>query len=416
MDNIQENNEQSIIRTMNSWKEYRYLLLACTAVYLLSKMGNAYIAGIGVIIFSIIGLGRNRFMPISIWICVYFLNITIPGNLQLLLWGISFIPLYKTKFYFKDFALFVVATVFFSLSYYLGVNSDRTSLFMQIFAVVSYIMIFSEVSDESTAKLIFSSFIIAAGIVTFDTLMTLVMNPQMLAGQRLTYNNSVRALANILTLPLYLFGYSICANNSIYQKYKKSVITGTVVFSILLLLTYSRGNIIALVIVLGLVSLYLLPQRFNRVLVLLVIVMVGVMMIAVTETVNIEFLTNSDTATARVDIWSFYIEKVISGGWKRIVFGYGPGDIRRLFSGEYLSRYYAHSTFFDYFFSYGLIGVSIVLTMVLFSIREISKYKSIFNRGLLFLVIIMFIPFGTCQHLGFHVLIALAGTSLLNYD
>ena len=411
---------------MNSYKEMNrtktesifdskvYLVISVGIVYCLSLFTNVQISAIMTVLFALFGCTINKFLPLSIWISLYYLEVTMPGTWQIILWIICFFPMITKLIRLRDFLIILSSAALFFISYWLGYNPDLTSLIMQVFAIVTYLMVLSRLQNMENASLILSSFMLGGVLVLINVVFQIATNPSFLTMQRLTYNDSVRTLANLLTIPIYLLAYLIISNSSYFRRHRIFVLFSLFVFSAVLLLTYSRGNILALIVVLAFVSVKIMAKQSLKKSFFVLFGFLGfAAIIILTININTTFLFGTDTALGRFDIWKFYFSKLFEGGPIRVLFGFGPGDVRRVAGSSFFSRYYAHSSIFDYGFSYGFIGLAFILGLIVFSFKQLKGKNSFFNVGLLILTVLMFLPYGSCQHLGLHVLLALAATSLV---
>jgi hypothetical protein len=125
---------------------------------------------------------------------------------------------------------------------------------------------------------------------------------------------------------------------------------------------------------------------------------------------NVGLLTTNASMFGRLNIWSFYLEKLFDSGIHRILFGFGPGVSLRITEGTYLAGQYAHSSILDYVFTYGVCGGVIVINLITQALKRVKETKSILCGGLLVLCLLMFFPFGTCQLLSFHMMLALTSS------
>lgn len=91
-----------------------------------------------------------------------------------------------------------------------------------------------------------------------------------------------------------------------------------------------------------------------------------------------------DIMSARVYIWSLYINAFVNADLLNQVFGFGPGTWSKAF------ELYAHNTFVSYLYEYGIVGLSI-FTLLCLSI--VLQAVSVSEPGLRKLLLLSFIGF-----------------------
>ena len=93
-----------------------------------------------------------------------------------------------------------------------------------------------------------------------------------------------------------------------------------------------------------------------------------------------------DIMSARVYIWSLYINAFVNADLLNQVFGFGPGAWSKAFD------LYAHNTFVSYLYEYGVIGLSL---FILLCLSIVLQAVSISDQGLKKLLLLSFIGFLT---------------------
>ena len=92
----------------------------------------------------------------------------------------------------------------------------------------------------------------------------------------------------------------------------------------------------------------------------------------------------------RTTIWLYHFQQMEKKGLYRYLIGVGPGNIARI--GE-IERY-AHSTFLDFFFCYGLIGFVTMLYTQVRVFARIIKCRSVACAAMLVFAITMYLTHG----------------------
>ncbi len=93
-----------------------------------------------------------------------------------------------------------------------------------------------------------------------------------------------------------------------------------------------------------------------------------------------------DIMSARVYIWSLYINAFSNADLLNQVFGFGPGTWGRAFD------IYAHNTFVSYLYEYGVVGLSL---FILLCLSIVLQAISVSDKGLRKLLLLSFIGFLT---------------------
>ena len=362
----------------------------------------------------------DRGMPICMFICVDMMNVEQQDSIQaalLLLVGLvaisilvqesNKVPQYK-KLIPSTFLFGIMAV----LSFIAGYNSTIMYVIKSLYVFIIAIAIGFHFRGKNIKLLSFTflcSGLAVMGIVTYQLLSgTLQMEFDVETG-RLTYGEQVRTLSNALAFPIY---YSFIEYMQAIEKkeiLKKSYWIVIVLLGItLLLFTMSRGVIVAVGIALLYVYFGRLKNSGKLTSIFLLLLAALVIYYISTMDLNTEYMFNKvETLTGRDEIWGYYLGKVFNEGPLRVLFGFGPGDIKRLSVGTSFADAYEHSLFVGFFVSFGIIGFAYLLWFLYKVYRPLWRSKSQYDFGIFLMTILLFVPYGAALKPLFYYLIGL---------
>lgn len=377
---------------------YLVLYLAASAVltvsYFISPMLSAWLATAFVSAYVMLNTEDGTFFWIALSYFVYILSTTCFAiiSLVLLFKLLARLVLQGRRLSFSYVTAMVAATAVILISTRLGVHSNTISALMTISNVVLYFLLLSNYDSPRYIERVIEAFWVMAFLFIGITLLDIVRNGIDLR-ERLDFEDNVRDMANSIVVAVYFW---ICLK--IKKQYETSFgrsfrnLVG-VLSSGLLLLTLAKGPIFALVFA---VALYgILEKKIRKVGYFLIVMLAIIGILQVTGTVNfMRFLQRNYDLNGRTNIWLFYARKVFARGWKGILFGLGPGNVKRVAVGEYLGKYYAHSAVIDFFFSYGIVGMTMFVALVASIARKAFRAKNSIGLGLLSLSLLSYMVSG----------------------
>lgn len=403
-------NIQKSTKTPTDRRSFIWLVLACCIIFGLSNQINGPLIDGAILLFAAVGFAISVFLPMAIWLFVFTATIPIstPAEASLIL--LSTIPLLaKLKFPFpKLVGLCTVELVFF-VSYLLGYEPSYNYLILQLFSFLCYFIV-SKSRNSHLNWLLLDALLLAGFCMLTSVMVALVQNPRLVLMARLAYNEHVRVFSTALSFPAY---FLVVALFSTPKTMARIVVGSLLVLSMgMLWLTYSRGSLLAV----GISTLFfggIASKKMGMKSILAILCLGGIVWGAfVLFEVNQGQLLDSRTYFERLRIYSFYIGKVFETG--RFVQGFGSGPLTRIAP---LSDvvYYPHSAILDYFFSFGLMGLIVVGYIMVHSWRMASKSGNPALLGFWVLSVATFIPFGSCENLLFHVLLAMSQGPLFEF-
>lgn len=264
------------------------------------------------------------------------------------------------------------------LSYAIGYEPELIMFLIQIVAMTIFYCIWKTLYNYDVPILVFA-FLCSAFVVCGYIFMGGLEN-NLYAG-RLALGDDIKTLSFICAIPLSFYIYSYIAGCKIFANEKGWIARILSLFSVVILIgvlfmTLARGVFLAFGI--GTILLLLLSKKKSKSIYFLVITIVILFfVIQYAESLNlfrIERLMDTEqyeSGNGRTEIWTHYIDKLFQMGPQYVLFGIGPGNVARISTLEF----YAHSTILDYFFSYGLLGITTFLLVEIIVLRKLYKKK-----------------------------------------
>ncbi len=300
------------------------------------------------------------------------------------------------------FPLIIVIGLAF-LSYYFGIDSQFST--MAVF--FSSLLIFVQVLDSSVTPEEFFDYTVLATAIIVTILFLDALNGNLnLRFGRLAINDNIRDLADLVSIPAFLSWSLLFVGN----KRKALLLIIGIVSSFVLLLTVSKGALISTALGVFFVILASGKKTMlkNSLLLLLVVVPILIVVYRYSSTnlegFHLDRLTEEYNGfSGRTDIWSMYAGALFSNT-DTVLFGFGPGDIKRLL----YSDMYAHSLFLDMFFSYGVLMSAVWIVVLFLLARSIIKSGVSLALGLLVFTIFLYSTHGVVTAPMFYVLMALS--------
>ncbi len=359
-----------------------------------------------IILFEVVTAVINPFLCMAGTITVSLFSSSIfSGNMQAVL---SFIVLLSLFFHNLDMlrhfqnSLFMLAVIIIlPASYLLGVSPSLNIAILMLLCM-SRVLLMLNTPLEDNMGIVVMGFISLGVSTVMYFLVGLTRGLNFISYRRLSFEGDIKTVAVSVSFALMIILFCRLERKSVFSNFGNIFIDIVLVSSFLLimLLTVARGAIIG--ISAGLL-VFLLASRRGRFTFLIFIPIAIAVIAAASSFINMNnffikrlFLKDEITGfNGRTKIWGYYIRKIVNMGPLRILFGAGPGNISRIGT----TGRYAHSTFLDFFFSYGLAGF---VTLVICEIRLLIKTIKSGNPIALAITvssIVIFISHGTAANL-----------------
>ena len=303
------------------------------------------------------------------------------------------------------------------ISTMLGYKTSMISFYLVLIRLLMVMVI--TYYSRGSIKLFITGFVAGGLCVCLYTAYLFITGNAAVFGVSLAYGDGeaagqIKSLAIAAAVPAYYLIYNILCNKmGLVMKLFSTFIV--LVCVIVVVLTYSRGVLIALAVSSLLLLLFVLKER-NSVLKFAIIFIVFFLLYYILTRIGIneeKMFGHLAGANGRTDIWSFFLSKMQDGGFLRLMFGFGPGDSKRITDGSLFDGYYSHSAILDYFFSYGILGFVFICFLLWKTLKGLFVHKNVFGLGLIILTILMFSTHGTSTNIIFTGLISIClGISL----
>lgn len=409
--NLQQSEQSPLGRRSFVW-----LVLACCTLFWLAQQpnamepSNAMVIDWAILLFAAVGFAISVFLPMAIWLFVFTAVIPISTPAEAALMLLSTVPLlFKMKSTVPRLAGLCVAELVFVVSFLAGYEPSYTYLVVQLFSFFCFFTI-SEIRNSHLNRLLLWALVLAGGCMMTSVMISLVQNPSMVLSSRLAYNEHVRTFSTALSFPMY---FLVVVLFSAKKPAIKTLVASLLVLSLgMMWLTYSRGCLLAVGIAI-LVFWGAASRKMGMKSILAIACLGGIIAGAFTLfEVDQDTLLDSRSYFERLRIYSFYIREVFETG--RFMQGFGSGNLARVAPLSDLA-YYPHSAILDYFFSFGFMGVMVVGFILVKSWRAAEKSGNPALLGFWVLSVATFIPFGSCENLLFHVLLAMSQGPLFEF-
>ena len=367
-----------------------------------------------------VGACIDLFIPFCLWTSIEILNISFEVSLfalstQAIVILFSLLALYRnyrssSKVDFNLLAAFLSILLF---SYLLGQHSDWRRL-------ISVALLFLALFASGVMSLRGKQSLMIVSLLTVGTMVAIISYVSFLTGHmeyhkdvKMTFHDNIRRLANGVAFPLF-YSCSKVLDDIRKKRIASSLLWVLSMFLLgyLLLMSYSRGSILAMIVAVGAILLKLTFQNKNKTSILAVIVFLLIIIYAF-EHIQVESDTMFDDASSidRIDLWG-YIFGMLTASPIRALFGVGVVDMKELLHGSVFDDYYSHSLILDYLFCFGFIGFSIFITFLWRTFKRLWKGNE-YYWGLFVLAIMMYVSHGSTISIMFYAYMGLCyGASL----
>lgn len=319
---------------------------------------------------------------------------------------IYLIKTYSYKLFHKSgtyiFLIFTTST-FISLSYILGTAPNINTLILFVLCLWLFFIVSNlPISISHIYKYSLFTFAIVASIM----LISFLQNNILIISGRLAINDNIRELADVIAIPIF-FSLAILITQKCSLSQKIILIIVSLISIFILLATVSKGAIISTITAVAIVYLLSSKNIASRLFFLIIIVFiiyVEFSYIANMDMFRLERLAEQDEGfSGRTDIWSTYYT-LMSQNTTTLLFGFGPGDIKRLG----VMEYYSHSLFLDILFSYGVLLSSIFLIGLIRLFLSIVKSRNVLSLGLFIFTCLLYTTHGVSTNSLFYILLGIS--------
>lgn len=363
-----------------------------------------------------LGFFLDRILPICIYVPATMFNIEF-GMLEYIVLGILIISCFvaysetEKSEKRKNWTSFFFACFFIFVSTYFGYKSNPVTAVVTIITMF-YFFCYCSIFRGERAKLVEFSFFATGVVMTLFVLRQIISgSATYLWGTRLTFEESVRTLANAVAFTIY---YAFCRlaitkneNDTLISKLFYLVIFAAGAY--VLFMTYSRGVLLSVGVACVLAILFTL-KKVSVKHVIGIIAVIGFAVWGIGKLQLDSALLSHDVAggSGRFDLWSYFIQDMFREGPVRFLFGYGPGEFTRVSQNSPFTGLYAHSLFMDALFSFGILGFLYLMKIIFNTAKLALNSKSAYIIGLTVLSVLMYISHGNSSNYQFYLMLGLS--------
>ena len=396
------------IRT-NEKRRSTFLLVYAIGLGILSIFNTPYISLFSLFVITSSVLFDKQ-LSLSLYICTAIVGAdfssteTFISALVILALGLSIFD-----FRNKKTRGMLLAVSLFSLSMFvgfvLGANSQIITIIVfsfKLFMMVTIAQSTMVSSEKVLEHAILYGGLVVAGVTAYHFY---VGDVSVLSeGQgRLMYKENVKELSTAIVVPVYmainkLFNYKNLRN-------RWELLSYVLVFSLcfpLLLMTYSRGVFIGLLVAVVFLQLsYSKQLSLQKIFIYTLIFWVIVKIISSMHLDESLIFENVEGGNGRTDIWMNYLALMEEQGAQTLIWGLGSNSYTKMLD------FYDHSVILSYYFHFGIFGFCFIAYIVFITITRLLKGKNAYHLFLLVMTIIMFFTHGSYDNNLFYILTGL---------
>lgn len=350
----------------------------------------------------------DKYIALSVYICTMvvapeFTNMELAVSMMEVL-GIGTVILLNTEGRLKRLLIIDLAFVFFVASgMILGLDTQIVTVFIYAFNLLLSVFIARMVYDRDDDVVLLA--LLVAGIIVSAITLHLFMTDQFYA-IRIGYKGNSKDLSTVIVFPVFM-----AINKMLGYKNHKSKVTLFISFGIffvslpLLLLTYSRGVMISLIV--ATCILYILYSKgidYNKI---ILVAIIGGLLYYMVGNMNLSYrmwFDNLEGGNGRTRIWEMYLNYMGDKGALTTIFGLGTASQKDVIG------WYPHSLILGHLFHFGIFGFMFILFQTLTPLLNLYKRRKAypFQLCLLILTVMMFFPHGTYYEPLFWVIIGIS--------
>lgn len=392
-------------------KKILFLFLFSFVEFVCYVIGLFQLGGIISLVLLYITVFWDTRLPLCVYIITHILGTSLIGAVSTInaiyLSMLALNSIYQNinnsslrKYIYITLYFFVVLFI----SYATGINSH---LDFAVKMVVTCLIVLQIASCGAQDRILIISAVLCSGIS-----MALIVLVSIYSGVidvdrsvSLKYDDNSKTLSTAIAPVIFSAVYLI-----LFGRGKKKVLTTiglfivVAVLSYLLVLTYSRGVLIALIIsLIYLIFRYMERWSIRNYFFIALFISIAYFFISNLQFDSDMMFENTEGANGRTEIWASFIQQLKDTN--SLAFGFGPGFTKDIS----LLGYYSHSTVLDYLFCYGIAGFLYLLYLLLKVTFNLFKksVRSYYYQGLFILSFIMFSTHGSAGTLLFNVVLGL---------
>lgn len=291
------------------------------------------------------------------------------------------------------------------ISYIVGINPVITTAMLMILCIASVVYILNEDNYKGLLMVLFGYFSSGISIASYF-IIGLIKGWQMTVYGRLSFSGDIKTVAITVAIPLVLILCCTLKGNRVFANAGNIIIDYVLIaiFSTIVILTGARGVLLGIAIA---VLMFALMQKGNgkiiKIAILIILFLFAIFYFSNNTSFRLERLWATEefaSGNGRTEIWGSYIDYISHKGPIRLLFGLGSGDLRRLG----VINSYAHSTFFDIFMAYGIVGFTFFVITECVMLRRLVKAKCDIAFALNIMLIIIYAFHGSAANSFFYTI------------
>lgn len=296
----------------------------------------------------------------------------------------------------------VLFLIVFILSYLFGAQPEFTIVCIILY---SFIICYTIALLNNSHDKVITNALLIGGICMMGVMVEIVAQGGVIGVvRRLQYHDNIKIIATAIAFPIYYFVWELITGYGQIGVVRRLIYIVLILLCLfILILTYARGVILALALSI-IAAVFLQSRKFHMIqMVFLVVLAFGGYFLINRMSVDSDIMFgNLEGGHGRTEIWSDFYAIMNNDGLIRLLFGFGPGDLKRI-----VPDIYAHSVVLDYFFSFGVLGFLCFMLFIGTLAKELKKRKNYYGLCLLLLCLAMYFPHGAASTTQFYYLLGL---------
>jgi hypothetical protein len=293
----------------------------------------------------------NAFIDSPVFLCVGYIFVLIPGLMIM----------HEKNFKIRPFLFFSLIFFVLCTSFILGYQTSLPRLTLVLICFFMFLVVRYNYSRSQYGILIYGMFMAALLMLT-SSLIKFLIGQDTLINQRLSFDGHISVLASACLIPMMYLTTSLFSGTNFFSHMtNKRQIFLLSYFFVGMLFTASRGTLTAFLLCAG-ISFLMIKNTTKKIYnIIFLVVFAVVFFVVISNNDNLDlnriFVDNRGGFNGRSDIWGYYLSCFFNSDVARQLFGFGPGDIRRLSVGTIFFLAYPHSTYLDILISHGFVGI-----------------------------------------------------------
>ena len=358
---------------------------------------------LGILGFQVVAAVINPYFCLSgSFVSSLFSGAIFPGVIQILIAVVtaaSFIVKNADMFrHFRHFPLYLVIIVEIIVLTLFAIKPNYLYV-MQTLLIFTTAFLILNTHDDANMPTVVMGYIAAGISISLYLITSMAAGANVTSFRRLSFEGNIKSISTIVAIGLMFLIISLISGKRLFSNAGGLVITIIllVMFISVLVLTVAKGVLYS--VVAG-TAVYLIFSKKTmgkmlRVLPILIISAVFIFVMMQSKMFNIQRIFEEDASfSGRTTIWNAYFDYIESNGFIRYFIGVGMGTLIDI-SG---TTYYSHSTFLDFFISFGLIGFCTMLYTQFRVIMRIISFRSAACFAMLFFAIMMYTTHGAVNN------------------